>query len=561
MLHTAIVRLKSTRGLRSVVGAVVGIVATVAMGALPASAGGGPEPANCVIRLDRSVTTSSPGLVAFVPEGVAVASGGTITRYNAQLLPTGSRNVGQQIHRLESADHRVVYRVDSTILPFPYSFRLIGFDGSAPITLGNGASNDNVGIGVGGYTSWISGGNTGVGTLADVDQVVVGNFGFSLAGTFRSVLWTRAGDLLQPGAVTLHHFAAGSRDATSLGAVRPLPSGHLVAQADSSVKIISGLTLADLESFSLDAQIDAADYREGFGGVFLTKQGDLYRLSDGTLSLVATGIPSTHSGVAISKIAIDASGAIYLDSFGLVRRLDLGLVPHLSETALPDQVRRLYAAYFLRSPEASEVAFWAGRRAQGASLNSVSDFFAQSEEFRTRYGQLSNAGFVEQIYLNVLGRSPDAGGANHWLSQLNAGMSRGSVMVSFSESAEYLDLTGTTAAHPATYGQVHRLYRAYLDRAPERAGFCYWSQRYLDGTPLADVSQFFATSAEFTAKYGSLSDGQFVQQVYGNVLGRAPDGAGLTYWTDQLSRGMTRGRLMIGFSESPEFIARVGVAP
>ena len=75
------------------------------------------------------------------------------------------------------------------------------------------------------------------------------------------------------------------------------------------------------------------------------------------------------------------------------------------------------------------------------------------------------------------------------------------------------------------------------------------------------VCESLQEALESSGVPGSLSNGQFVQQVYGNVLDRAPDAAGLAYWTDRLSRGMTRGQLMIGFSESPEFIARVGVAP
>ena len=40
------------------------------------------------------------------------------------------------------------------------------------------------------------------------------------------------------------------------------------------------------------------------------------------------------------------------------------------------------------------------------------------------------------------------------------------------------------------------------------------------------------------------------------MLGRAPDAAGLSYWTKKLNDGSTRGRVMVGFSESSEYIRK-----
>ena len=71
----------------------------------------------------------------------------------------------------------------------------------------------------------------------------------------------------------------------------------------------------------------------------------------------------------------------------------------------------------------------------------------------------------------------------------------------------------------------------------------------------ADISQLFANSEEFQWRYGTLDNSQFVRQVYLNVLGRAPDQAGWSFWTAQLDAGMSRGGLMFQFSEAPEYIA------
>jgi hypothetical protein len=80
-----------------------------------------------------------------------------------------------------------------------------------------------------------------------------------------------------------------------------------------------------------------------------------------------------------------------------------------------------------------------------------------------------------------------------------------------------------------------------------------------DGYSLAFVSSSFARSAEFRARYGSLEDTDFVTLVYRNVLGREPDAEGLRHWVTMLADGRSRGWVMIGFSDSPEFKSRTGL--
>ncbi len=63
-------------------------------------------------------------------------------------------------------------------------------------------------------------------------------------------------------------------------------------------------------------------------------------------------------------------------------------------------------------------------------------------------------------------------------------------------------------------------------------------------------------SAEFIATYGTLTNSQFVSQLYRNILNRAPDTGGLNFWIDRLSSGTSRGEVVLGFSESPEFQTR-----
>lgn len=109
---------------------------------------------------------------------------------------------------------------------------------------------------------------------------------------------------------------------------------------------------------------------------------------------------------------------------------------------------------------------------------------------------------------------------------------------------------------------ILRLYRAYFLRSPDRAGLDHWSLQYSSGRmSLGAISEFFARSDEFRRRYGSLSDAAFIRLVYKNVLDRVPDSYGETYWTNTLRSGMTRGQIMVGFSESVEFQRKTGTVP
>ncbi|EWY41491.1 hypothetical protein N825_27420 [Skermanella stibiiresistens SB22] len=114
------------------------------------------------------------------------------------------------------------------------------------------------------------------------------------------------------------------------------------------------------------------------------------------------------------------------------------------------------------------------------------------------------------------------------------------------------------ATHPAA--QVHRLYDAALDRAPDMDGLKAWTNALTSNSQtLQQVANGFTTSAEFQQRYGDLDNGGFVTLLYQNVLDRAPDAPGLAAWQGALNAGMTRAEALVGFSESPENVQRSGV--
>lgn len=158
-------------------------------------------------------------------------------------------------------------------------------------------------------------------------------------------------------------------------------------------------------------------------------------------------------------------------------------------------VARLYFAYFLRIPDYGGLNYWIGRLRGGESLEAISDQFAASPEFWQTYGALDNMQFVTRVYLNVLGRQPDAGGLAFWTNELASGArTRGQVMLGFSESAEYRTVIANEVA-------VTMIYMGMLRRAPEGGGFSYWVD-YLDrGNRGQDLINGFIASAEYRSRF------------------------------------------------------------
>ncbi|MEZ5375629.1 MAG: DUF4214 domain-containing protein [Acidimicrobiales bacterium] len=116
------------------------------------------------------------------------------------------------------------------------------------------------------------------------------------------------------------------------------------------------------------------------------------------------------------------------------------------------------------------------------------------------------------------------------------------------------------ADDPGVRGSVERLYGAVFGRSPDQAGFDYWVDVYVAGTPLTSVAREFMASPEWTSTYGDLDNAAFVHVIYSNVLGREPDEAGYAYWLGLVDGGLSRTKLLLGFSESPEYVTATGTA-
>ena len=124
-----------------------------------------------------------------------------------------------------------------------------------------------------------------------------------------------------------------------------------------------------------------------------------------------------------------------------------------SESAL--QVARLYSAALGRLPDAGGLGFWTQALDAGTLQPEVlAAALLASPEYAAAFNPADDRAFADDAYARALGRTPDAGGLNHWTTALDAGTSRAAVTLAFADSAEHHARTAadTGGETPETYG-------------------------------------------------------------------------------------------------------------
>ena len=106
--------------------------------------------------------------------------------------------------------------------------------------------------------------------------------------------------------------------------------------------------------------------------------------------------------------------------------------------------------------------------------------------------------------------------------------------------------------------QITRLYDTIFDRAPDPSGLEFWTNHLLADISLQAIADGFTSAPEFQARYGTPDDLEFTALLYRNVLDREGEPEGLAFWTGVLnSFAATRSQVVVGFSESPEHVAKI----
>jgi hypothetical protein len=155
--------------------------------------------------------------------------------------------------------------------------------------------------------------------------------------------------------------------------------------------------------------------------------------------------------------------------------------------------------------------------------------------------------FVRLLYFSYLGRAATDG---EIAGQVNSGSSRSQLATNFMNSAEF-NLGGRFTAG---------LYLGIINRDAEFTGWQFQRQALARGTVNQDqlVSNFL-NSAEFSLKFGVLTNPDFVRLMYKNILLREPAQHEVDNWVGVLSNpANTRTIVARSFLNSPEFAKGTG---
>lgn len=143
-----------------------------------------------------------------------------------------------------------------------------------------------------------------------------------------------------------------------------------------------------------------------------------------------------------------------------------------------------YVQFLGRAPDADGLAFWNGLMQQGMTDEQMAAQFIATPEFFNHCGG-TNQGWVDGMYFDLLGRSPDAQGEANWVAALNAGMPRWLAAFGFASSAEREAIV------------VQNDYQSFLGREASAGEVDGWVNRFSSGMTNENIIAGFVASQEF----------------------------------------------------------------
>jgi hypothetical protein len=200
-----------------------------------------------------------------------------------------------------------------------------------------------------------------------------------------------------------------------------------------------------------------ADIINGYGGNdILSGNGgdDTIDGGAGTDTALYHGLRASYQIAVSDNGALSVSGGDGTDTLQNIERLrfdDVALA--FDNKGTGGQAYRLYQAAFNRTPDATGLGFWIHALDSGVSLDTVATGFVNSAELAALYGSNpSNHDLVDNIYRNVLHRTPDAAGEAFWIGVLDAKAATvGQLLAAVSESPENVAALVGVISHGVTY--------------------------------------------------------------------------------------------------------------
>ena len=147
--------------------------------------------------------------------------------------------------------------------------------------------------------------------------------------------------------------------------------------------------------------------------------------------------------------------------------------------------------------------------------------------------------FVGSAFDDVLERPVDQQALQNFVNALQSGEPRGTFALTLTHSDEFLE------------EQIEQAYLHFLGRDADDAGMIFWLNMMKGGLTLEQLESQFIGSPEYYEHSGD-TDLLWVDHMYFDLLGRAPDTAGETFWVNALAGGEARALVALGFANSNE---------
>jgi len=148
------------------------------------------------------------------------------------------------------------------------------------------------------------------------------------------------------------------------------------------------------------------------------------------------------------------------------------------------QISELYQKVFGRPADSGGRSYWLSQVQRGMRIEEIAAQLYGSAEYFNAAGR-TNERFVDELYLDLMGRPSDPSGKAHWVEQLRSGrLNRTQVAASFYASLE------------SRRDRVDALYQQVLGRAADAGGRQYWVDQLLRVGDVA-LAAYLAASEEY----------------------------------------------------------------
>lgn len=209
----------------------------------------------------------------------------------------------------------------------------------------------------------------------------------------------------------------------------------------------------------------------------------------------------------------------------------------LSDTGRSAFVGGEYVRILDRPMEAGAGSDLVALMRNGKTRQGVRSLLAGSTEYFQTHGGGTNAGFIDSIYVDLLGRPASEGDRAHWLNQLSRGVKREQVAGLFQEGQEGRRV------------RVQAIFQTYLNRNVDAGGLNRFSNQLKAGTTEEKVIIEIAGSPEYRNLADRTPPAEEVVLLTetGNLVTSRPGGTPSTVAVS----GLTEGTTLVGIDVRP----------